>query len=298
MSSAATPNDVPENLQETPDLAKSHRNLKDLAEGESHDELDGKLLKKSIAQGYGFLVWLDKSNELKYEIRIRDYPGGDWPEDMAEFESLLSPLESATVHHLNERHVVQFRTLMGNAVGIMLEGGGLRFARRSLNQAKKFYIERTGEIFRFRYLGSSMLIGLAFLGAMICFDQFSCVSLVDETKGLAWLLLISCLGCIGAFVSVALRLENIQVSTVAPFRLLFLEALSRNLVGMIGAALLVAAYREQLILAPLQQINSGPFLEGVLAVAGGLSERVIPSLAKVLVEKSPLDEDPAEVSSG
>lgn len=275
--------------------SKSHggrveaRNLKDLEEGRQHPELDGKYLAKAICQGDGFLVWLDKKCELKYEIRVKDYRGGSWPDGMAEFEVELAPLWAASTGHFSRSQKVQYHTLAGTAIGIMLDDGSLSNAVKALASARQYYVDRTAEIFRFRYLGTSLAVVLLTLAAGLVVSIQTAWLSQWVPSALLELVAVATLGSVGAFVSIALRLEDIRVSSVSSLHLLVLEAFSRVAVGAVAAALVVAAFRDGLILAPLQQATSIKYVPGVLAVVAGLSERTIPSLAKTLREDTPLE---------
>lgn len=271
----------PPNDQEREPVQAPVRNLKDLDEGAHHDEV-GAFVSYIIYQDDGAIVYVDRNDNLNYQISIRDY--GQWPADMSRIEAAAASLDAQPLDHLGNAQKKQFLTLCGQGMAVILAKGSLRDAIHILKQAQAYFEARTSEVFRQRYLFFILLAVLVACGCSFAAWQYH--DQLDETYGEnAGIIVASAfLASLGVLVSVALRLEAIRVSSVAPIRLHLLESSVRVLVGVIAGFVTALAIKAGVILEGVIADTSLDLTLVIASIVSGLSERALPNLAKRLQE--------------
>jgi len=142
---------------------------------------------------------------------------------------------------------------------------------------------------RLRYILVCMVTsGVAFTTAFV----LSLTAVLPETVFVAWV--VAC-GSLGSFLSVSLNLTGLQVDPEAPRLMTTVSAVSRIVIGMIGAAFILLVIKGNLVLGILADVKNPAAILAV-AVVAGFSETFVPNVLR-RVEGKADGKEPSEPPS-
>lgn len=151
---------------------------------------------------------------------------------------------------------------------------------------------------RLRYVLVCMLTS-AFVVAAV--SVLSYVALPQEQLIVPWM---AACGSIGAFLSVSINLRSLQIDPAAPRAMTTISAVSRVVIGMIGAGFILLVARGNLVLGLLADLNNPEALLAI-GVLAGFSETFVPNVlrrvetqADVAGDNSPSNKPPQPTSGG
>ena len=105
------------------------------------------------------------------------------------------------------------------------------------------------------------------------------VTLLFEQSEIRFILFITTCGSLGAFLSVALNLDKLQMDLDAPKRIGMINGLSRMFIGMSAAVILYFLIQANILFGAIIKLNSD-FAIFSACVAAGFSETLVPNLLK------------------
>lgn len=189
----------------------------------------------------------------------------------------VAKLEARPIGHLKPDRAEAFRALVAEGVARALEDRVYEGANAILDEAEKYYEERSAEVAR-RWLLACGLVGvlggIVYLGAIYAY-------LPSGPYWIGSVPMIVALGCgaIGASLSLISRVGKLAVDPGAGFGLHSLESLARIVVGMVGGGLTFLAIKADLVATALidDSVNEWAIVMLFTTVAG-LSERFVPQL--------------------
>jgi hypothetical protein len=201
-------------------------------------------------------------------------------QDFGDVANEVGHLETLSMVLLTSRYMEPFRRLLGEALARIIAENNPAGARAILAKAAAFLQSRSQEQARLWYLkGSGIACALAIAAASVILWFRSDV---DARLGAdaATIAIGTCLGGLGAMLSILTRTSTIPVDAAAGAKLHYIESAARVLVGMCGALVVSMAVKANIVLG----LANGTAPEGavllVLSLAAGASERILPGVIK------------------
>jgi hypothetical protein len=245
-----------------------HVTYDQLEEGE-WDPYAGRRVATLIAKLEDRVVYLDSEGFVQW-----DHRSGALPEGAAAVFNRVATLESMPVDRLPAEQQRVYRRLVGEAVAKFVVNEAPEDAMVLLDGAETFVVARKRERTRVWYFATAL--AFVFSAALVA--------------GLAWLLrgtptdspadramellLAGAAGAMGAFASLAQRLDKLSLDPAGGRGLHMIDCCVRLAVAMIAAGAFVLIART--LPAPVRSIPFSWLLIGSLIA--GLSERLVPSL--------------------
>ena len=227
-----------------------------------------------------FAVWLDKSGELDWETS-EDYDALIEKQSattmISGFLNRAATLQSYPVEHLTPIQRKNFRIMVGEGLARALDfqDGS---ASQMLDKAGEYGAARNQEIARYWYLSGAVVTAAAFtLVLVIAFVEMEFgTKLFGETQ--YYIGLGSCVGALGALLSVLLRAGKVPLDPSAGRLLHQLEGGGRIVVGVLSALIIQAAAHIGIVLSIFaQKGHAGMF---IIAFAAGFSEQLAHTIIK------------------
>lgn len=165
--------------------------------------------------------------------------------------------------------------------------GGTKEAQEVLVHAHQRVLQLLTGAGRLRYVLVCMLSS-AFVVTVV--SILSHIALPQEHVFMAWM--VGC-GSVGAFLSVSLNLKSLEIDPVAPRLMTTVSAVSRIVIGMIGAVFVLLVIKGNLVLGLLADLNNPQALLAI-GILAGFSETFVPNVlrrvetqADVAADKTP-----------
>ena len=227
-----------------------------------------------------YAVWLDKEGDLDWET-TEEFDSLIEKESAAEaisgFLNRAAILQSYPVEHLAPTQRKNFRIMVGEGLARAFDFEEAS-ATQMLDKAAEYGVARNQEIARFWYLSGAVVMALVFwLVLILAFWQADRgISLIGESK--FYIGLGSCVGALGALLSVLLRAGKVPLDPSAGRLLHQLEGGGRIVVGVLSAAIIQVAAHVGIALSILaQKGHAGMF---IIAFAAGFSEQLAHTIIK------------------
>jgi len=228
----------------------------------------------------GFAVWLDKEGDLDWET-TEAYDAFIEKESATEMISGMlnraAILRSYPVEHLTPIQRKNFHIMVGEGLARALDFQE-ESATQMLDKATEYGVARNQEIARLWYLTGAVVTAVVFaMFLLAAFLNKECgIKLFGEPKFL--LALGSCVGSLGALLSVLLRAGKVPLDPSAGKLLHHLEGGGRILIGVLSALIVLAAAHIGIIFTIFAQKGcAGMF---VIAFAAGFSEQLAHTIIK------------------
>jgi len=153
-----------------------------------------------------------------------------------------------------------------------LEGGG-KEAQEVLVTAHQRVLQLLTGAGRLRYVLVCMLASALVVTTV---SILSHIALPQEHVFMGWM--VAC-GSVGAFLSVSLNLKSLQIDPVAPRVMTTVSAVSRIVIGMIGAVFVLLVIRGNLALGLLADLKNPQALLAI-GILAGFSETFVPNVLR------------------
>lgn len=233
------------------------------------------------------IVFVDWSGDLdwlrddKAEEAARKNPDPQLPEVNSE----VAILESRVVHWPSDLKI-SVKRLLGEALALALCGNS-DAGLNSLTKTRNFIRDKGKEVSRYWTLqacaAAASVAVISGLVAIACDDQL--IRVIGHTPYV--MLLAAACGGIGSFLSVFLRLGNLNADARAEQLLHYTEAVARVFAGSIFGILAGALVRLGVLFPVFGQAGFEVTAICAAAIIAGASERLVPSIiARAEVENS------------
>jgi hypothetical protein len=201
----------------------------------------------------------------------------DWPDGSGEFRTRQAVLEAEPIGHLTRDVQEKYRTLLGEAVARWLDEKRAESGLVVLDAAERYLAARNSEIARLWFLHSSTWT-LASAITFACTVWLARGYLVPIfTLPGVQVLVGSCLGAVGAYLTAYGRLTSLPLDPRAGATLLKFEGSLRIFVGIFVAFFVLLAAKAKVLLGLGASNMTEILLLGGLA---GATERAVPTLVK------------------
>jgi hypothetical protein len=180
----------------------------------------------------------------------------------------ISALQAIPIRHLSRDLKLAYRRMIGEATARGLEGD-TNSGSAILDVAEEFIRARNAELARRWYLfGSFAAAAVAIILATLAW--FCCRNRTPPSDVAGDILAVGFGGALGAMLSILLRVGNAPLDPAAGPQLHYIEAAARILTGVIGATVVLAAIKANLLLPHLRD----PYGLLLACLAGGAVERL------------------------
>jgi hypothetical protein len=157
-------------------------------------------------------------------------------------------------------------------------------AREVLLQAHRRVLRLLTGAGRLRYVLVCMIASALVVTAVSVLSYFA---VSQEQLFVAWM---AACGSIGAFLSVSLNLRSLQIDPAAPRAMTTISAVSRVVIGMIGAGFILLVVRGNLVLGLLADLNNPEALLAI-GVLAGFSETFVPNVLRRVETQADVTDD-------
>jgi hypothetical protein len=254
--------------------ADDFRHLKD---GDTDPALN-KLIKTLILKGHNFIVYLDEQQCVQWVTHPEYY--GDFAPDFGNVVNRAGYLEEIARELLSPRQRMGFQRMVAESVARLLDDRTSDHAKDMLDRAEAYLKARTSERARMWYITAVAVGTCLALLAMLVLWEFR-AALVPNMGATAFDLgLATAIGSLGALISVALRLRELNVDGTAGPAVHYFEGAIRVVAGMAGGLLVGLAVKSNLVLGAINSAEKSLALLLAVAAVAGASERVVPDLIK------------------
>jgi len=226
-------------------------------------------------QGKDYAVFLSDDDVIHYWYHRVEFCDG--------FNDTIrraSALEALPVADLQRAHCQDFRRLIAYAIAVALDEDEKTNSRAELlldNAEAYFTARRTEQVRVWNVLSSALAAMIAALVALVIWWIRGRVAQEIGQPGLE-IALASAAGCVGAFVSITLRLGTYSPNLEAAQPVHMLEAVARVLCGGVAAAALYLAIRAGVVLSSAMIDTHRIATILFLSLGAGASERLLPGL--------------------
>jgi hypothetical protein len=254
------------------------------AEGDIDPEFKSKI-GEVVFQGGSFWVYLEEESDDVVWSTADDY--GAFPEDTSDILNRVALLQSQPIGQLGPTARHAFRRLVAEGVARLLDDRHSKYAAAILDKAEQYLQARNGEVARQTYLQAAT--GAMVPALLVALFSWCARGAIDrEISGqFAELTVMTCLGSIGAFLSVFFRLSQVGLDANAGGALLQLEGGLRVVAGMCGALVISWALKAGVFTFGTATDAQGRLFTLLLAaVVAGASERLFPTLIATLEKSS------------
>ena len=229
-----------------------------------------------------FMVWIDPTYDIDWktskkfdkEKRIEE----------AEFQytiATIGELECVPTSQHGSAERLNYKRILGEAL-VLAFGQKYEESKKLLESAHIYIQKRNIELARKWQLITALtcgaIAGVTTLGALALRHWLQGhLGVTTFEFAIAFLL-----GCLGAVFSISLRLGHLNPTSDAPRSLHVIEAISKIAAGGIGATMIIAAYKSDMLLSGLQQSASPMAAFALLSLSAGASERLAPSIVETI----------------
>jgi hypothetical protein len=230
------------------------------------------LIRYLIRSTDGFIVYIDKQDDIEWETTNVWEATLDLVQ-VGAIQNRITVMKALPWLRLDAQARRSFHHMMGEATARILEKDSSG-AQALLDQAQEFVLGRLREVARIWYLSAAASTVL-FVSAMawpVSWVLALLFKISDETSRNLMLGLMG--GAVGALLSVLLRSKDTELNASAGKAIHFIDGTSRSVMGAMGGALVIAAVHARIVVPDL----TGGAMLGLLALAGGFSERWVPNL--------------------
>lgn len=243
------------------------------------DHYLGHIIKSLIYKDGSNIVYLDENCDVQWSSYAVFNEGIDNILDRA------CEIEQLTNKHLDKYQLETAHRYVGEAIARAFTGRSSE-ATKFLDRAESWVKIRNEELGRIWQLaGSFITFSIAILAGALLLVFSSQVKQILNVTTLDFLFGFIA-GCIGAFLSLALRTGTLKLDSSAGRKLHMVEGGVRVIAGGLGAFFVAFAIRADLLLGA---INSTSFQFPLLisfCIAAGFSERFVPTLVRTLESKA------------
>ena len=233
-----------------------------------------------------FIVAVDSELDLDWETTTAYDSEANNDHATADTLNTAALLENRVGREWPRELIIKSKRLIGEAISRVLSGQHAH-ANVALKYADTFISQKSIEVSRYWTLRAGFLccLGLASAGVCLVVNQGVCAALIGRT--LHGLMLAGCLGGIGAFLAIVIRLGRNQVNSDAGLDLHVAEACAKLVAGFICGFLMALLIKAGFILTAFQTSQHFPLVILTFAMLAGMSARWVPSiLSKVTTEVS------------
>ena len=250
----------------------------DLKQGVKDTIFFNRMVESLILVTPTFVVFLDDSDEVFYAI---DDAFGERPKDFGKVLSRLAALQAEPIKHLPASVRKSFRTLLGDGVARLLHDRSSENANAVFDKAESFLRARNNEAARLTYLGAAIPTTLLAIVADVFLWKYRVDLDAMFVNGFTVAAVAASMGAIGAFLSIFLRLTNVDIDVSAGRLLLVVECTLRVFVGVVVAAVVGWAVNANLLLGFTAGIAGASIgTKMLVGLLSGASERAMPTLMK------------------
>ena len=194
-----------------------------------------------------------------------------------EIMSDVAATEVVPCEGLSTEMQIHFKRLIGEAIVCVFEYD-YENARRMLKFAAAYVQSRSEEKSRFWYLSAAAVMTVPFLIAGLLIWNYRFALIGDLGEPAFWLLISVAAGACGALFSVTTRTGTLAFNSSSGKIIHFLDAASRIWAGAFSGVVTMLAVQSKLALTILSDSSKGHLAWVLVAFAGGVSERLAPSI--------------------
>jgi len=227
-----------------------------------------------------YAVWLDKEGDLDWETT----EGFDAliveqsaTEMISGFLNRAAILQSYPVEHLTSVQRKNFRIMVGEGLARAFDFEE-NSATQMLDKAAEYGAARNQEIARYWYLCGAVGAATVFLLLLVVALLKADYGIALTGEGKFYIGIGSCVGALGALLSVLLRAGKVPLDPSAGRLLHQLEGGGRIVVGVLSASVIQVAAHIGIVLSVIaQKGHAGMF---IIAFAAGFSEQLAHTIIK------------------
>lgn len=247
-----------------------------------------------------FIVFIDNQNDIDwkasdaYELKEAALPKEDRTKSN-KIINLAASIESIPSEDLEEKVILNFKRQIGEA---LVRNFYFDFisANHMLQLAKNYMIDRNSDKSRYLYLKASGLV-TTIVFAVLALNWLLRIQIRELLGDNAFILFLCfCIGALGAFLSIILRMGNTNLDYNASKKLHYMEGSMKVIAGMISALLIGLCIKAGILLPVFNKVESTNIAMLIGGLIAGSSERLAPSIIKK-VESSKDNKNEAKSSN-
>jgi len=255
-----------------------------LREGDIDPEF-GKRIEYIVYADRDYIVFLDSDARTLWSFNDTRY--GTLCEGAGTILNRVSALAYMPTDALTRKQLGTFNKLIAGAIARLLGDRSITQAAQALDAAERWLSARNNEVARVWYLSASSVVALPLLAIGVgVYVWRTALAQVVGLNGTDFVL-GSCAGAAGAWLSVATRLGQASLDVSAGRTPYYYEGASKIAIGVLGAALVAAAVKANLLLGALADTQHPRALLVLLCIVSGASERIVPNLVGRVEEMFP-----------
>jgi len=249
-------------------------NFETLKAGDTDTTL-GKVIKEVILTSNTFIVYLDSANVIQWSTGEHN----QWGQNFGKIQNQVSYWESICNKLFNKSDSYDYKTLLAEAYARMLDEGNDIAAQEIIDQTVERIKKQGKELLRQQYILSS-LITMAVVIVMIIMIVLTKRDVIDYLGYDVYRVFLTGLfGGIGAFISTMVRAKNYEAEITLGKTVHRIDGFLRIIYGLIAGVIISLGVKSNIIFGFIDGDENG-FVELFLALIGGASEVILPSIIK------------------
>jgi hypothetical protein len=249
-----------------------------LSEGDTDPSLNKKI-KTLIMKEKSFIVYLDDALCVQWTVNA-GYRNERFAKDFGTVINRVGQLESLSTDLLSRPQLVIIRRLLGEGVARLLDDSSSANAMSILDQADKYLRDRSVERGRIWYISSAAVTTALIMLSTILLWAFRGGLQPNIGHTALETSLGAGVGSLGAFISILLRVNKLNIDSLAGKTVHLFEGAVRIITGTTGALLVALAVKSDLVLGALNGQEKTLSLLAAICIVAGASERILPNLIK------------------
>ncbi len=225
-----------------------------------------------------FVVYVGTDGVVHYDTSVAyDRRKPKCPEAHNEILNEAAVKEIMPSGDFDESVKLQFRIMIGEAMARTLDGD-YDIARKTLDRANNFISTRYNERARLWYLTGCGAVSLCvlFTGCIFWLHRSSLLPFLSE--GVFMVLMASASGCLGALLSILLRMGKAELDIASGKMLHYAEGGFKILTGCISGVLAALVVKTGIILPFISKSAEANWSIMLMAFVAGASEKWAPSI--------------------
>lgn len=232
-----------------------------------------------------YIIYLDIENDLDWYLDDKE----EKKLEKGKFDPLVAKVNSMehkpSVLQMSKKMKRQYMCLLGNALILAMENN-FKEAEKHLKEAQNYILEREYEITR--KWNAQMSAGI-FSALAIVYFVVGFFFLKGESEKAFWDMLWY--GAIGVLLSILQHNAYINAKCTAGKGLVFWEIVSKYIVGMISAVIVINAFNAGIFMTGFVTAEYKQQFILLIGIVAGFSERLAPSLIEKIEGGKSIDEE-------
>ena len=227
-------------------------------------------------EAIGYVVCIDPENDIDWkDTRDKNAWTSDDQKSWSKCISQLDDAHAEPTGHLDKETVRTFKKKLAAGYVLCFEKNFDEVdsvIKNALEYLRKRNMEESRKVF---LIASTIMTSVVFV--LWSINKGYCHTISDK-----WSLALL-MGVLGAYFSIWTRYGKLTFKGLSSICLHWLEALTRLIIGVISATIMVLAFDSRFIL-PEFPTDTIPYIYGLIGFAGGFSERSVHTLMDKIVE--------------